>query len=427
MMALCLLVLVGFGVGWWRGGEFMHRMATNEQFYGQKVTIVGTANDEAVYGKFYQLEFTLNNARVVDPAPAQLVGSITIRGFGAPMVNRGDVVVVSGKLNPSLGNNIASMSFANLEVTRHDTSWLNDFRRKFAAGMESALPEPAASFALGLLIGQRSTLPDDVSDQLRQVGLTHIIAVSGYNLTVIVMACRRMLAGRSKYQATIICIALMALFLGITGFSPPIVRASIVSLLGIGAWYYGRDVKPLVLLLVSGVVTVLDNPLYLWGNVSWYLSFLSFFGVLYVAPLVTKRWWKKEPGIIAGVFIETVCASIMVVPYVLFIFGQTSLVSLPANLLVVPFIPLAMVLCLAAGLAGMFVPMFGGWIAWPATTLLTYMLDTAALLSKVPHAFIEHIGFSWRAMTFGYATIGLAIAVLQTKTRVLTLKSRKGS
>ncbi|HSD56353.1 MAG TPA: ComEC/Rec2 family competence protein [Candidatus Saccharimonadales bacterium] len=420
LATLLLISILGFGVGWWRGGEFMYRIATNEHFYGQKVTIVGIANDEAVYGKFYQLEFTLKDAKVVAPAHALLVGGITIRGFGAPMVSRGDTVQVTGKLNPTLGNNVASMSFANLTVLEHDTSKLNELRRKFAAGMQSALPEPAASFGLGLLIGQRTTLPDDISEQLRHVGLTHIIAVSGYNLTVIVIACRRLLAKRSKYQATMTCLLLIGIFLLITGSSPPIVRASVISLLGIGAWYYGRNLRPLVLLLVGGVVTVLANPLYLWGNVSWYLSFLSFFGVLYIAPLVTKRWWKKkEPSILAGVLIETICASIMVVPYVLYIFGQTSTVSLPANLLVVPFIPLAMLLSLAAGLAGMFLPLFAGWIAWPAATLLTYMLDAAAILARVPHAFIENIGFSWRAMAIGYATIGVATAVLQTKTRAI--------
>jgi competence protein ComEC len=416
-LTLVLLVLFCFGIGWWRGGMYMQRLATNESFYDQKITIIGTATDEAVYGKFYQLEFTLSNVRVVAPGQADLAGSITVRGFGASMVNRGDLVVAEGKLKPSLGNNIASMGFATIEVLHHDDTWLNNFRRSFAAGMQSALPEPAASFGMGLLIGQRSTLPEDVSEQLRHVGLTHIIAVSGYNLTVIVMACRKLLAKRSKYQATVLCLALIAVFLLITGSSPPIVRASVISLLGIWAWYYGREIKPLVLLLVGGAITVIANPLYLWGNVSWYLSFLAFFGVLVLAPLVAKRWWKREPGLLAGVLIETMCASILVVPYVLYIFGQTSTVSLVANLLVVPLIPLAMVLGLIAGLGGMLLPALAGWLAWPAKIVLVYMLDVAGLLSKVPHAFIENIGFSWVSMAFGYAIISIVTIILQRKVR----------
>jgi len=284
--------------------------------------------------------------------------------------------------------------------------------------MQSALPEPLASFGLGLLIGQRSTLPETTEDQLRHVGLTHIIAVSGYNLTIIVLACRRLLAKWSKFQATVTCLALIGLFLLITGSSPPIVRASIISVLAIGVWYYGRNIKPMVLLLVAAAITVIANPIYLWGNVSWYLSFLAFFGVLVLAPLVTKRLFgDKEPKIIVSILIESACATVLVLPYILYIFGEMSLVSLPANLLVIPFIPLAMLLALVAGLSGMFVPAFAGWLAWPANLLLTYMLDVASLLSRVPHAFIENIRFSLGHMLGGYALIGLLCTILWHKTR----------
>lgn len=413
-ITLLAIGVIAFGTGWWRGSVYIQKLAVNDWLFGQKVTLVGQAGEDAVYGKKYQLEFTLSDAYTIAPARADIVGSLIIRGFGEPMVYRGDTVQVSGKLQPTLGNNVGGVSFADLRVLQRGHSWVNDVRRRFAAGMESALPEPLASFSLGLLIGQRSTLPDDVNDQLRAVGLTHIIAVSGYNLTVIVMACRKLLAKRSKFQATASCLVLMGLFLLMTGFSPPIVRASVISVLGLWAWYYGRELQAFVLLLVGGAVTVLANPLYLWGNVSWYLSFLSFFGVLIIGPLVTKRVYKaREPGMLGGIVIETLCASVMVIPYVLFIFGQTSLVSLPANVLVVPLIPIAMVLGLVAGLGGMLIASLAGWVAWPAVLLMTYMLDVAALLAGVPHAFIENIGFSGEAMAATYATIYVVLIILR--------------
>ena len=271
--------------------------------------------------------------------------------------------------------------------------------------------------ALGLLIGQRTTLPDATNQQLREVGLTHIIAVSGYNLTVIVMACRRLLAKHSKFQATAACVFLILLFLLITGTSPPIVRAGVISMLGIAAWYYGREIKPMVLLLVGAALTVAANPFYLWGNVSWYLSFLAFFGVLVLAPLVTKRiWGSKEPKMIGSLLVESMCATVLVTPYVLYVFGQTSLVGLAANMLVVPLIPLAMVLGLVAGLAGMLLPAVCGWFAWPARLLLTYMLDVANALSRVPYAFLQEIGFSFGAMLTAYGLLGLVTFVLWRKT-----------
>ncbi len=419
-LTLVTFCLLGLSVGLWRGGVFVQRLHNNERWYGQIVTIVGSADDDATYGKQYQLQFNLRSASLVAPRAQPLLGSFAVGGFGEVAVYRGDSVQVTGKLRPSLGNNIANIRYAKLVVTHRDASALNKLRRSVIAGMQTALPEPMASFAMGLLIGQRSSLPDDVSQQLKQVGLTHMIAVSGYNLTIIVMACRRLLAKRSKYQTTITCLLLMGLFLLVTGSSPPIIRASMVSGLSLWAWYYGRQLRPIVLLLVSAAITVYANPLYLWGNVSWYLSFLSFFGVVLVAPLIAKRLYGgREPKLLAAVTIETVCATVMVLPYSLYIFGQTSLVSLIANVLIVPLVPLAMLLSLLAGIAGMLVANLVGWLAWPAVWLLTYMLDVAGMLSRLPFAYVQNIGFSWRAMFVSYATIVLVLLILQRKVREL--------
>jgi competence protein ComEC len=416
-VTVCCLVVCCFGVGWWRGTAAAQDLAVLRHLSLQEVTIVGQVTDEAIYDERHQLEFTLTKVQYESPMIRRLPGDITVRGFGVGMIYRGDTIRATGKLFPTRGNKVASIGFAELEVLQRDDFWVNNLRRSFAAGMQSAVPEPLASFALGLLIGQRTTLPDTTNQQLREVGLTHIIAVSGYNLTVIVMACRRLLAKYSKFQATAACVFLILLFLLITGTSPPIVRAGVISMLGITAWYYGRDIKPMVLLLVGAAITVLANPFYLWGNVSWYLSFLAFFGVLVLAPLVTKRiWGSKEPKMIGSLLVESICATILVMPYVLFVFGQTSSVGLAANMLVVPLLPLAMVLGLVAGLAGMLVPGICGWFAWPARLLLTYMLDVANALSRVPYAFLEQIGFSFSSMCAAYALLGLVTWVLWRKT-----------
>lgn len=418
VVTLLLLITWFFMFGWWRGDAFVQKLAVHQDLHQQQVTVIGRAADEAVYGPRSQLEFVLTNVQVTSPEQTPLVGNLTIRGFGEPAIYRGDTVQVTGKLYPRRGNSLGGISFAELEVVHHDTSKLNELRRRFAAGLQTALPEPAASLAAGILIGQRTTLPEQTEEDLRHVGLTHIIAVSGYNLTIIVLACRRLLAGNSKFQATAACVALLSVFLLITGSNPPVVRASIVSLLALAAWYFGRKLNPLVLLLVSAAVTVIANPIYLWGNVSWYLSFLAFFGVLVLAPLVAKRLLgEREPPLLLGVLIESACASIVVLPYILFIFGETSLVSLVANVLVVPLIPVAMLLSLFAGLAGMWLPVLAGWIAWPAKAVLTVMLDIAHILSSVPHAFVENLSFPLGLMLASYGLLAGLCLVLYHKTK----------
>src|SRR5207342_3567458 len=98
-----------------------------------------------------------------------------INGYGETMVYRGDRLEVSGSLYPTRGASQATVSFAELHKVGASSSGIDTVRRKFTAGMQSALPEPLASFGLGLLVGQRNTLPADLTQALLMVGLTHII------------------------------------------------------------------------------------------------------------------------------------------------------------------------------------------------------------------------------------------------------------
>lgn len=273
----CMVVLC-FSFGWWRGSQMVQTMVPYHTYARQQVVLTGTATEDAVYGKGSQLTFGLDHIQLLAPVKQDMAAQILAGGFGVTAVFRGDRIQVAGKLYPTRGNSMATISYGELRVVARGTSPIDAFRRKFGAGLQSALPEPGASFGLGILIGQRSTLPTDIAATLTAVGLTHIIAVSGYNLTIIVEAVRRLLGARSKYQMVIVCLVLIGVFLLITGNAPSIVRASIISMLSIIAWYFGRTIKPLVLLLTAGAITVAANPAYIWGNVSWYLSFLAFFG-----------------------------------------------------------------------------------------------------------------------------------------------------
>jgi competence protein ComEC len=427
LLALLLVVVLGCGLGWWRGTAMLEAMAPYQRVTRQQVLLTARAAEDGVYGKQYQLTFTVDQVRLLAPEAAELPGSLIISGFGAAAVYRGDTVQVAGKLYPSRGNSVGRISFGEITVLARGGSWIDEFRRRFAAGMQNSLPEPAASFGMGLLIGQRNTLPPEISETLLTVGLTHIIAVSGYNLTIMVNAVRRLLANRSKFQMAAACMALVGTFLLITGNSPSIVRASIISMLSLCAWYYGRAIPPVTLLLTAGAISVWANPLYIWGNVSWYLSFLAFFGVIVVAPLVMRRLYpgEKQPGLLMQITIESICAEMTTLPYVLFIFGQMSLTNLPANVLVATFVPLAMLLGVFAGVAGMFLPALAGWAAWPAKLVLTYMLDMAYLLSRVPHSFIEGIGFSAAYMVVSYAIVGVVMLGLRRRPKYAIITGKK--
>lgn len=418
--ALTVLAVISFGLvlGCWRGGNFMQQLQPYQVLSHQKVTITGNVIIDAVYNNHKQLSFVIDHVKFVSPVEESVPGRMKISGYGVNMVYRGDIVKISGSLYPTRGANQASIGYSEMSVIGSRPSFVDSFRRNFSAGMQSALPEPAASFGLGLLVGQRNTLPPDVTQALLMVGLTHIIAVSGYNLTILLEASRRLLGKRSKFQSTIAALALIGLFLLIAGSSASIVRAAVISVIGLAAWYYGRTIRPTLLILLAAALTAYASPVYLWSDISWYLSFLAFFGVLVLAPQIVKRFFGgKQPHLLVQIVLESLCAEIMTIPIILFTFGQMSFIGLLANMLVAASIPLAMLLSLVAGLAGMLIPAVAGWLAWPASLLLTYMLDVANLLSRIPHIFIQNISLSVAGMVFLYTCVVGLLAILKTRNK----------
>ncbi len=393
LVSFFAVVLLGLSIGMWRGGQVIKRLEPYREISQRPVLLEVTAVSDGVYADNSQLGFDGGNVRIIEPFEAELPGRVRVQGFGEQAVYRGDIVQVEGKFYPTRGSRQGTVSYAMLSVAGRNNSWIDSLRLRFVAGMESALPEPLASFSLGLLIGQRTTLPDNVNTQLAAAGLTHIIAVSGYNLTIMVRVVQRYGRKRSKYQKTILSLTLVISFLLVTGFSASIVRAAIVSILSLLAWYYGRSFRPMLLLAIAAVLTAYWNPLYLWSDIGWYLSFLAFYGIIVLVPLVAKRFFpaKKELRPLTMLLLETTLAQVMTAPLILYIFGVTSTVALLSNLLIAPLIPIAMLLSFIAGLAGMFAPVISGFLAWPAVLILTYILDVVNLLSRIPHASISRV------------------------------------
>lgn len=402
---LMMCLLLGLMLGTYRGHGFKEQISPYKQLYGKEVTVRVQASTDGMYANGGQLDFDGSKVKFVSPESIGLPGTIKLQGFGATAVYRGDMVEVRGKLYPTGGSRQGRISFGEIRVLSRSTSWAESVRLKFQAGMQTALPEPQASFGLGLLIGQRATLPKEVTEQLSIVGLTHIIAVSGYNLTIIVRGARRKLGKRSKYQSTIISLVLIVGFLLMTGFSASIVRASIVSVLSLLAWYYGRTFKPHLIISLAAAGTAARYPVYLWSDIGWWLSFLAFFGILIVAPALSKRIFKsKKPKFLAQIVIESLSAQLMTAPLIMYIFSQTSLIALVSNVLIVPLVPWAMLLSAIAGVGGMLMPAIGGWFGWPASILMRYMLQLVSVLAQVPRAQIKQ-SLSLTGMLVFYAII----------------------
>lgn len=410
LLALPCAIAAGLLLGIWRGSEVLSSAQSYKTYIGQKVNMVGNVADDATYNDKNQLVFVLESVSI---GGKQLPGSVRVTTIQAIKPSRGDVIEVSGKMYSGFSKYQATFYYANVKIVEQTANPILQLRRIFAANVQSIMPSEQAALGLGFLLGVKSQINDDLNDQLKVLGLTHIVVASGYNLTVLVRLARRIFAKISHFQMTLASLLLIAGFVGVTGLSASMSRAALVASLSVLAWYYGRRIHPLLLILLAAAVTGAINPFYVWGDIGWWLSFLAFAGVLLLAPLLQSRiFGKKQPKLIGQIILETISAQIVTLPLLVYVFGSLSVWSLLANVLVVPLIPLAMLFTFLAGVLGQVLP----YIAWPAIWLIGSICNVVRLLASAKWAAIS-LNISLLVFVLLYCFIVLTCFVLWWKTK----------
>ncbi|HLB12630.1 MAG TPA: ComEC/Rec2 family competence protein [Dehalococcoidia bacterium] len=300
--------------------------------------------------------------------------------------------------------------------------WLLEFKERLARNLAQSLPEPQAALAQGILLGLRASIPPELMEAFNRSGTTHIIVISGHNLTLLagyLMRAGQPLMGRRRaLWLSLLGISVYAL---LVGAQPPVVRAAIMAAIFILGAYLGRQRQALIgLALAAAAMTALQPPL-LW-DVSFQLSFAATAGLIFLSPVLQEALGKLWPAPSGGpkglafkanrylieVLAVTLAATLAVLPLLLVNFQRLSLVAPLANLLVLPSLPGIMLSgALTAGL-GFLAPLgqVAGWTAWP---FLTYMTAMVEILGKVPIASLEVQGFGVGLALVYYSVLGLAL------------------
>lgn len=384
-VAFIAVAIVGFMLGAWRGSVMYGQLQRYQPLYNTFISVTAVVADDAAENQREQLEFSIKN---IVHSKKDLPGSLLVSTYDDVSLTRGDRVRVQAKLRPAKGSSRQGyLSAASTTVLSRNTSRFEVLRSRFFTVTNSVLSEPYGSLGLGYVVGLRANIPQGLTDQLALTGLTHIIAVSGYNLTIIIEAVRRLLGKRSAYQSVAVSSLLLVMFVALAGGSPSINRAAVVCGFSLLAWYFGRQFKPVLLLLLSGVVTGMANPLYVWGDPGWYLSFLAFTGVLVLAPLVHQLVSGQKPSSpLVTILIETLCAQLLTLPYVLYLFGEVSIIAPLANVLVLPFVPMIMLGVFVTGCVALLLPPIASIIAIFPQALMALQLEIIERLSQVSFA-----------------------------------------
>lgn len=337
---------------------------------------------------------------------------VNVQGGLWPLIEYGDEVTVEGKLTkPEIIEDFDYPHYLELSgiralVTRGRVrtadegrpppsfarTWtiirmLTDLRTSVENRIGLILPEPHGSLLAGLLTGTRRGLPKHLSDDFRTAGLTHIIAVSGFNVTIVLTLFGGFLFW-IPIKKRLIPLSLAAIaFCLFVGGGAPVVRATIMGILGLVALSAERIAITRLLILWTAFLMVALRPLTLWYDASFQLSFLAVIGLSELsAPL--KKFLKHVPEFLAirESLTATVAAQIATIPLSIFLFKQFSLVAPLSNILVAPLIPLSMLLGSISVLLSLIWMPLGMIVGYGTWALLEGILLIAKLSAAVPFA-----------------------------------------
>jgi competence protein ComEC len=300
----------------------------------------------------------------------------------------------------------------HLERTGESSSFLVRAQRALYAGkhafthaLEEALPEPHASLAEGLIAGGKQGLGTSLLDAFTVTGLLPIIVLSGYNVMIVAEA---VLAGLSflpkRFSLTLAGLS-VALFILAAGGGSSALRAGLMAGLALFARSTGRTYDALRALAFVFVLMLLINPLLLVYDPGFQFSFAATLGLILASSLFELRLRKLKWKTLREVCTTTIAAQLFVLPLLLYQTGNLSLVALPANIFVLPFVPLTMLLSALAGLGTLVLPSLGIFFGLPAYVFLSYITNTAEFMSRIPFAHIIIPAFPFWLLVLPYGLI----------------------
>ena len=423
------LFLLSFGIGTLRYEmkDNASRDACVQRSIGSHVTISGIISDEPQEKE--------NGVSLVVDFQNISHGTSTVPVFGKAIVNTGlypvfyygDLVKISGTLEtptnfytPGSGKDFDYVSYLAKDdifytmksaqvalISSDHGSWLKRelfyIKNYFIVHMNQNISEPEASLLSGILLGAKASLDTKIVTLFQIAGLSHIIVLSGYNITVVASAIMDMLSFLPKTTASSFGILGIILFVIMSGGTSTAVRAGIMSVIALIAEITHRTYDVGRALFATIAIMIFINPKILVFDISFQLSCLATIAVIYVAPILEKKFYRiPETFGLREIVSMTLAAQIFVLPLILYQMGILSLVALPANIFVLAVVPATMLFGFITGVIGCVWLPLSVPFAWISYVLLAYIIAATTFFAQLPWSHLMIPWFSGGMMALCY-------------------------
>jgi competence protein ComEC len=276
--------------------------------------------------------------------------------------NYGDKVSVSGKFKlpekfdedfdyPKYlqKDNILYTSFyPNIKIVEREFQkdlrlYIFKFKKILVKKSKLIFDKQTSDLVLGVLLGVKSSIDAEIKDNFRKSGLIHIVVLSGFNLTIIAYFIYFLLQNFGRKTKYLFSIIFVILFVIMVGAGATVVRAGIMVVLYILGKFFRRNSSPLNALVLAGAVMIYHNPMILLYDPSFQLSFVATLGLVSFYQVIEKfLYFLPEKFAIKEIIVSNISVQIVIIPLLIYLMGEFSVISLIPNILVLPLIPVFM-------------------------------------------------------------------------------------
>ena len=338
---------------------FIFRFLTTRPIYknGQKLKISAKVLQEPIRYSNYQ--------------------SLSLAGFKIslplfPEIHYGDNVVIEGFVN-----NKQLLKTVLLEV-KETTGIFYQLRKRIIDFFQKSLPEPHSSLMAGIVLGSKSNLPEDFWEALKKTGTAHVVVASGMNVSMVAgFLISILVLFFKRRQAIIFALIGIWLYVAISGFEAPIIRAAIMGSLTFTAQKVGRLSESWRILFVSAFIMLIARPDWI-GDLGFLLSFVATASIMLFQNKI-GRFLKVVPQALRESFSTSLAAQIGVTPIIFVTFGQFNILSSFINLLVLWTVAPIMIIGAVSGLIGLIFLPLGKLVLFLSFPLTTWFIKIVKL------------------------------------------------
>jgi competence protein ComEC len=247
------------------------------------------------------------------------------------------------------------------------------------------LPPPEGAILSAITLGDRSRISDNLNEKLSITGLSHIVAISGMHIMIIleIFFLSFIFLGCWRREATIFSLLILFFYILLIGAPTSAIRAGIMGAFLYFGWMFGRLSQSSRSIVFAATAMVFANPLILTRDVGFQLSFLATLGIIYFYPIFEKKF-KAEDSKIKKLICLTLSAQILCLPILVFNFGRIPILAPLSNILIVPLLPALLVFGFSFLILSLIFPFLGLFFSFVCKIIFSWVVFVINLISSLP-------------------------------------------